>query len=77
MFHGKLKIKNELNCILCNACVDIADPKGSVLVSQNEHKFIFFLESWGQLEPKRIIQEALKIFDSKLDDFSKQLKKIK
>ncbi len=74
---GKLKIKNELNCILCNACVDIANPKDSVLVNPSQSKFIFFLESWGQLEPKRIIQEALKIFDGKLDDLSKSLKKIK
>ena len=73
----KLKVKNELNCILCDACVDVADPKSSVTVNGSQDKFIFFLESWGQLEPKRIMQEALKIFDNKLDEFSKSLKKIK
>ena len=74
---GKLKIKDELACILCNACTDISDPKSSLTVNPSENNFILFLESWGQLEPKRIMQEALKIFDSKIDDCSKSLKKIK
>ncbi|MAG47396.1 DNA-directed RNA polymerase subunit D [archaeon] len=74
---GKLKVKNEMDCILCNACVDIAEPSGSVKVEGNKNKFIFFMESFGQLDNKRVMQEALKIFDSKLDDFSKSIKKVK
>ena len=72
----KLRVKNLLNCILCNACVDIADPKGAVEVNGSDTDFIFFIESWGQLSPKEILLKALDTFDEKLDDFGDKLKKL-
>ncbi|MBA3063965.1 DNA-directed RNA polymerase subunit D, partial [Candidatus Woesearchaeota archaeon] len=52
---------NLLNCHLCNACVDICEPKGTITLDKNDKDFIFYVESWGQLESKEIIIEALKI----------------
>jgi DNA-directed RNA polymerase subunit D len=75
--NGKLKIKDITKCDLSNAGDDIAKPKGAIEVSASNEKFIFNLESWGQLSHKEIFREAFKIIDSNLDDFSKEVKKIK
>src|SRR3989344_747823 len=40
-------------------------------------KFIFFVESWGQLSCKDMVDEALKILDKRLDEFSKKIAKAK
>ena len=70
-----LKVKHLLNCTLCNACVDIADPQGSIEVEASDKDFIFFIESWQQLSAKNVFLEALNIFDEKLDELAAKLKK--
>lgn len=72
-----LKIKNLEACHLCMACVDCCDPKDSVKVEGSEKDFIFTIESWGNLKPAEILEAALDVFDSKLDEFSKLLDKAK
>ena len=59
----KIFIKNELDCILCNACVEQAVPadqkKGAPIeVEGDDTTFIFNIESTGALPPKRILREA-------------------
>lgn len=44
-----------------------------VKVSFEEDKFIFTIEPFGQLNPKNMINNAIKEFDYKLDEFSKKL----
>ena len=66
---------NLLKCHLCNACVDICEPKGAITVENNNKDFIFYVESWGQLEPKEIIIESLKIIKDTSDEFIKEIKK--
>ncbi len=39
--------------------------------------YLFIVEGWGQLKPEEIVEEAFSILDEKLDDFDKQIKKIK
>ncbi len=51
--------------------------KNNVKVNRSEKDFIFYIESFGQLSPKQMIEESLKIFDEKLDDFVKSLKETK
>jgi DNA-directed RNA polymerase subunit D len=63
---------NHLKCHLCQACVDAS--KGAVQVTPSETEFIFNIESWGQLAPRDILKEAVKILTNKLDDFNKELK---
>ena len=70
---GKLEIVNLLNCTLCNACVD-ACPNG-IKVIESETDFIFIIESWGQLEPREMVKEALRRLSVKTDDFVKLLSK--
>ena len=59
----KIFIKNELDCILCNACVEQAVPldhkKGPpVEIKGDDTTFLFNVESTGALPPKRIVREA-------------------
>lgn len=39
--------------------------------------FIFVIEAFGQLTPKEMLEEAIKRFDKKVDEFEKALKKVK
>jgi len=43
----------------------------------SKNKFIFFIESWGQLSCKEMMDEALKVLDKRLDEFSKKIVKAK
>ena len=73
----QIKIKNLEACTLCNACVDIADPKENIDVKGSEKDFIFYIESWGKLDSKEILDQALNVLDEKLDEFSTLLNKAK
>ena len=66
---------NLLKCHLCNACVDICEPKGAIILDNTNKDFIFYVESWGQLSCKEIIDEALKIIKDTSDEFIKEIKK--
>jgi DNA-directed RNA polymerase subunit D len=72
---GKVAVRNVTECTLCQDCVD-ACPKGSdvVEVSWDKNAFIFEMESNGGLSIDRIMLEALKILDKKVEDFLSLLK---
>ncbi len=71
---GKLEInqKRLLDCHLCGACEDLS--KGEVKVGRDVQDFVFFVESWGQLNCKEIMLEASEILNKKLDMFEKEIK---
>ncbi len=46
-------------------------------IKNSEKDFIFYLESWGQLDAIEILSEALNVLDSKFDEFSTLLNKAK
>lgn len=71
----KLKVHDLEKCDLCMACVE-AFPN-DISVEGSKKDFIFRVESFGQLKAKEMVEEALNIFNSKLDDFEKSLKEIK
>ncbi len=48
--------------------------KNGVNIKNSKTNFIFSVESWGQLDVRDIVKEAVSIFQKKLDDFTKQLK---
>ena len=72
-FKDKLTVKNLTNCDLCMACEE-ACKDNSIKVTPSETDFIFFIESFGQLKPKNILETAVKVLDAKLDEFEKKLK---
>jgi DNA-directed RNA polymerase subunit D len=68
----KIFIKNELDCILCNACVDQAVPVDQkkappIEVGGDDTTFIFSIESTGALPPKKILREAGSILRKKAE----------
>jgi len=71
---GKLKINqdNLLRCHLCNACVE--ESKGAVKVGYDKKTFVFVMESWGQLDCKKMVQSGVESFNKILDTFSKEVK---
>jgi DNA-directed RNA polymerase subunit D len=71
-----IKTQNVIECTLCMDCAD-ACPKepSAVEVSWDKNAFIFKIESTGALPAERIVVEAFKILDKKVNDFSDQLKK--
>ncbi|MAE12938.1 DNA-directed RNA polymerase subunit D [Candidatus Woesearchaeota archaeon] len=74
--NNKLKV-NEADlhkCHLCGACQELSD---GVKLKEDENEIIFYLESWGQLPVKEIINEALDIFKEDLDEFVEALKAAK
>lgn len=71
----KLKVADLEACDLCNACVE--SYKDSVDINYEEGKFIFFIESWGQMSLKNIMLTSLDMLNEKLDEFAKDLKKSK
>ncbi len=71
--NGNISINKDkiINCHLCQACSDISN--GAVEAKASDEDFIFTIESWGQLEAREIVKHAIKLINSKLDDFSKSL----
>jgi DNA-directed RNA polymerase subunit D len=72
--NGKLTINqdNLLRCHLCDACVE-ACPERAVSVSFDKTKFVFYLESWGQLDCRKIARRGIERFNEILDDFGKEV----
>jgi len=62
-----------LDCHLCDACQDACAKKSIKIISSND--FVYYVESWGQLECKKIVSESLKILESQLDEFAESIKK--
>lgn len=72
---NKVEVQRILECTLCQDCVAACqkNPK-AIEVSWDEASFILSIESTGALLPERILQEALKVLDGKLDGFLNQVK---
>ena len=71
----KIKIMDIEKCDLCESCIEHSD--GKITLTPSKDKFIYYIESWGQLSPEEIMFKSLEIFEEKLDEFEKKLKKAK
>ncbi len=67
----KLTVKDVEKCDLCKACEETFPDV--VKVDGKKDKFLFYMESWGQLEPEEILKEARNILIRKLKEFSSSL----
>ena len=72
---NKIEVDNE-KLLECVNYEYIEDLNENIKIEQDPNKFVFHIESWGQLEPKEIFTEALKFLGKELNDFKKETKKL-
>lgn len=72
---GKIVVNTDkiFNCSLCRICEEHC-PAGAIRVNWRKNEYILTIESTGSLSPKRILIEAVKILENKLDDFIESLR---
>jgi DNA-directed RNA polymerase subunit D len=73
--NGRLVVNEDkiLQCTLCKACEEECE-NNAIKAEPKEDEFIFFLESWGQLPAKKIIEEATEQINNKFAEFIECLK---
>ncbi|MEM2115879.1 MAG: DNA-directed RNA polymerase subunit D [Candidatus Woesearchaeota archaeon] len=67
VFDENLNPKYKENCDICNKCVELSED--AIKVIPLEDQFVFYLESFGQLDIKRILREGLKALIEDLKEF--------
>lgn len=72
--NGRILV-NNLACILCMQCVERFPDV--VEVSSDENSFIFKVESVCGLKVVEVIRQAIKVLEKKLEEFQKDLEKLK
>ncbi len=71
---GKPVVKETYKCDLCEACIEVGKKENEEVKIHLTNEIIFFIESWGQLEPKKMLIEAVKALKKNLKDLEKKLK---
>ncbi len=85
---GNLAVKNLLACDLCNACVEICEPrpKGgknmgemikAIRVEGKDDMFIFTMDTDGSYTAKDAFEAALDILENKYQDFRESISTMK
>lgn len=71
-----VEIEDQDKCNLCIECsryTDTLKHDKAVSLKEDDHKFIFTVESTGALPPQEIVKKALRILKEKITNFSKEL----
>ena len=68
---------NKDRALECDLSLDFSEIDRNVKVSASGTDFVFYVESFGQLSCKEIVNTAISIFDEQLDEFAEELKKAK
>ncbi len=73
----KKLVINKDRVLECDLSIDFSEIDKAVKVSASNTDFIFYMESFGQLSCKEIVNKSVDIFDETLDEFAEELKKAK
>lgn len=71
----KLKVNKLLECNLCLQCMELSN--GAIKVEPDETKFVFEVETASGLKPEEIVFKAINVLEENLEEFSKDLRKLK
>jgi len=71
----KLKVNKLLDCNSCLQCMELSN--GAIKVELDDTKYVFEVESTSGLKPEEIVSRSINILEEKLDEFSKDLRKLK
>jgi DNA-directed RNA polymerase subunit D len=75
IFNNGLIDKNLINTpALIDACEGVCDD--IIKIEYENNSFIFYIESFGQLNVKEMINNAIEKFDNLIDEFNNKLSKI-
>jgi DNA-directed RNA polymerase alpha subunit len=76
-FKQEVEIENADNCSLCQECTkfsqEVGLPSRSVMIGENDSRFIFTIEGTGALPPEEIVLRSVKILQKKISDLSEAL----
>ena len=73
-FDGKeLKLVDPTNWDVANYGAELS--KGGVRITAEPEKVIFYVESFGQMPSREVLDRALDALDEKVDEFAKKVKK--
>ncbi|MFW9830631.1 MAG: DNA-directed RNA polymerase subunit D [Candidatus Thorarchaeota archaeon] len=67
MQNDKAVVVNEINCTICNLCVESCDVN-AITVTYDENSFIVTIESTGSLPPEEIFEKGLDVFRQKYEE---------
>ena len=73
----KKLVVNKDKVLDCDLSLDFSEIDKNVKMSASDKDFVFYVESFGQLSCKEILNKAVEIFDEQLDEFVEELKKAK
>ena len=68
---------NKDRVLECDLSHDFSEIDKNVKITASNTDFVFYIESFGQLSCKEIVNKAIDIFDEQLDEFVEELKKAK
>lgn len=68
---------NKDRVLECDLSLDFSEIDKNVKVTASETDFVFYIESFGQLSCREIVNKAVDILDEQLDEFVEELKKAK
>lgn len=71
-----VEIEDQDKCNLCIECSRYTDSlkhNKAVTLKEDDHKYIFTIESTGCLPPQEIVKKALRILDQKINNFNNEL----
>ena len=68
---------NKDKILDCDLSLDFSEIDKNVNVTASDTDFVFYMESFGQLSCREIINQTIDIFDEQLDEFVEELKKAK
>ena len=68
---GQLRVAEESACIWCGECMELTNDDVHV---RREDDYLFYIESWGQLEPREVVTTAIERCNLMIDELRSQLK---